>query len=302
MLMRTYREMENECESFFEDSGPYWHAYTSGIDTPLLFVSDEDMSLTMNMIAQTAYCVSEAEIIAFTVMNNHFHFIFSASQDSVLLFWNHLYKRLRRIFPLVSKTKLQIKQIEDINSMRNNIVYVHRNGYVANSAYTPFSYPWSTCRYYFGKYPSHLAISDFKYDDLRAMFRCRTPTVARDWSIVDGYVSPTSYCSIKFGVSLFRNAHHYFSLVSKNVEAYSGIAVEIDDGEFLTDSELFMQLTAQLKAQYGVKRIKELSHAQRLDVARMLHYDYRSSNGQIRRLLALDQFEVDSLFPIVQQK
>lgn len=33
------------------------------------------------------------------------------------------------------------------------------------------------------------------------------------------------------------------------------------------------------------------------DLARTLHYDYRSSNGQIRRVLGLGQYEVDSLFP-----
>ena len=42
---------------------------------------------------------------------------------------------------------------------------------------------------------------------------------------------------------------------------------------------------------------KELTGAQRLDLARTLHFDYRSYNGQIRRLLNLSQYEVDSLFP-----
>lgn len=38
------------------------------------------------------------------------------------------------------------------------------------------------------------------------------------------------FCSVKFGMTMSRDVHHYFAAVSKDVEAYSGIAVEIDDG------------------------------------------------------------------------
>ena len=39
--------------------------------------------------------------------------------------------------------------------------------------------------------------------------------------ILISQVVPYSYCDIKFGMSLFRDAHHYFSMVSKNIESYS---------------------------------------------------------------------------------
>ena len=96
---------------------------------------------------------------------------------------------------------------------------------------------------------------------------------------------------------MFRDAHHYFAAVSKNVEVYSGIAVEIDDGEFLTDQELFAQVLKTVHEKYRLSSTKDLTGAQRLDLARTLHYDFRSSNGQIRRVLGLNQYEIDSLFP-----
>mgnify|MGYP000008387981 FL=1 len=120
--------------------------------------------------------------------------------------------------------------------------------------------------------------------------------------MIDGYIAPKSYCAIIFGMAIFRDAHHYFSMVSKNVEAYSELAAEIDDGEFLTDTELFTQVTKIVKSGYGLNALKDLSKAQKLDLARKLHYDYRSSNGQIRRTLGLAQYEVDSLFPLSADK
>lgn len=96
---------------------------------------------------------------------------------------------------------------------------------------------------------------------------------------------------------MFRDAHHYFIAVSKNVESYSGIAVELNDGEFLTDQELFAQVLKTVRHKYHLASTKDLSAAQRLDLARTLHYGYRSSNGQIRRVLGLSEYEVNQLFP-----
>ena len=97
---------------------------------------------------------------------------------------------------------------------------------------------------------------------------------------------------------MFRNAHHYFWMVSKDVEAYEEIAKDLDDGEFLTDNELFTQLWKYVRSAYDISSLKELSQAQKMDLAKRLRYDCRSSNGQIRRVLGLPQYEVDSLFPL----
>ena len=87
-------------------------------------------------------------------------------------------------------------------------------------------------------------------------------------------------------------------MVSKNVEAYAGIAVDIDDEEFLTDQELFTQIQKMVREKYRLGSVRQLSNAQKLDLARTLHFDYRSSNGQIRRVLGLSQYDVDQLFKV----
>ena len=97
---------------------------------------------------------------------------------------------------------------------------------------------------------------------------------------------------------MFRDAHHYYYFLNKNIESYNEIATELDDSEFLTDSELFVQLSSVLKTDYATSTIKTLSKAQKLDLARRLRQTYRSSNGQIRRVLGLSQYDIDSLFPL----
>ncbi|HBH07906.1 MAG TPA: hypothetical protein DDX40_00655, partial [Rikenellaceae bacterium] len=79
---------------------------------------------------------------------------------------------------------------------------------------------------------------------------------------------------------------------------YGELANEIDDGEFLTDPELFTQVSKLLMQNYGTNSLRDLTRPQKLDLARRLRQDYHSSNGQIRRVLGLSQYDVDSLFPL----
>ena len=300
--MRTFKEKEESCKATFRSGGPYWHAYTSGKESPLIFSQEEDFMFVMNLIAQAAANLPEVRIIAFEVMNNHFHFVVSAEEKAVLEFWEFIRRKLARAFSLKKGLTFTLKPIEDLTSLRNNIVYTNRNGYVADPAHTPFSYPWGTGRYYFLDWPREKTLAQIFVDDRRKMFRGRTPVIPGEWEVRNGYVVPWSYCSIKFGMAMFRDAHHYFVMISKNVESYAELAVELDDGEFLTDTELFARLSLSLRSDYGVSSIKELSKSQKLDIARKLRYDFRSSNGQIRRVLGLSQYEIDSLFPLSAER
>ena len=240
-------------------------------------------AMVMNVIAHAAFdFASKVTIVAFEVMNNHLHFVLSGDIGSVDGMLDFILKRIRRSLSLDRLPDVSSKPIEDLASMRNHIVYVHRNGYVANLNHTPFSYPWGTGPYYFSQASHGRLFSEITSVENRSMFRSRDVRLPSDWQVLDAcpttykakssapvgareiipfkisYVSPDSFCDITLGMALFRDAHHYFAAVSKNVEAYSGIAVELDDGEFLTD---------------------------------------RSSNGQIRRTLGLGQYEIASLFP-----
>lgn len=307
--MKNYAEREKACEMLFGSRGPYWHVYTSGKDTPVLFVTKEDFWFVMNVIAQAAYefrpiynkngiQAGGVIIIAFEVMNNHLHLVVSGERDVILAFFAFIRKRLSRTIKEAGQLKATLKSIDSLVSLRNNIVYTNRNGYVADPSHTPFSYPWGTGRYYFNDIPTHKFYSDFTLTPKRQMFRGRAPELPGEWSVIDGYITPPSFCSIKFGMNIFRDAHHYFNMLGKNVEAYQELAQEFGDADFLTDSELMGKVMAMVREAYKVSGLRDLSKAQKSDLARTLHYDYHSSNGQIRRVLGLSQYDVDSLFPL----
>lgn len=315
--MNSFSDFERDCQAAFLSRGKAYHAYTSGKEMPILFTTPQEQAFVMNVIAYAAFRFNGLiKIIAFTVMDNHLHFLIIGEKECIDNFFNCLNKKLKRTIPEAGRMKPSFKPIKDMNGMRNNIVYINRNGFVANPGYTPFSYPWGTGRYYFNAMECNGSYGEIPFELKRSMLRGRVEKFPSDWQVMGtgttkstvaagttdtgtiAHIAPPSFCDIRLGMAMFRDAHHYFAAVSKNVEAYSDLALELDDGEFLTDQELFSRLLQIVRGQYHVASIRELTKTQRFDLARTLHYDYRSSNGQIRRILDLTQYEVDSLFPL----
>ena len=153
--MRKYRDLEAYCESRFLQGGPYWHIYTPGVETPVLFGVKEDYIFMMNLICQSAVATDGMEIIAFEVMSNHLHIVVSGEESFARMFFAFLDKRLRRCAKsltckeIPSSFEARYKEIDSLQSLRNTIVYVNRNGFVTDRNYTPFTYPWGTGKYYF---------------------------------------------------------------------------------------------------------------------------------------------------------
>lgn len=303
MNRNTFSDKEQSCQSAFGKHRHWWHLYTLGKQTPLVFRTPQDFMFGINLLAR---CCDECQgitIVAFEIMSNHIHLVIAGEEEAVRNFFSHYHKRMARYFSsqgygsIPDGFSLCLKAVPDLQSLRNVIAYVQRNGYVADPAVTPMSYPWGTGQFYFQLPRETKPASDLTYRQTREMFRTGEYKIPASFRILDGHICPASFCAIGLGMAMFRDAHHYFSAVSKSVEAYSGIAVEIDDGEFLPDQELFAKVLKIVREKYRLASTKELTGAQRLDLARTLHYDYRSSNGQIRRVLDLSQYEVDSLFP-----
>lgn len=287
----------------FSMSGKWYHLYTSGKTTELFLKDTEDFKYCMNLLARCAVEFPGLVIVAFAIMDNHIHIVLSGDTPVIKLFFATYRRRLSKYLskkyscPVPGTFTMNLKEIPDLKSLRNSIVYVNRNGYVVNPDCTPFTYPWSTGTVYFNVTAQSEPLSTITIDNQRALFRGRVPSGLKSSKISNGCITLDSFCAIKLGMALFRDAHHYFGMISKNVESYSQLATELDDGEFLTDQELFSEVLKLLKDQYAVSRMTELTKAQKFDIARTLHFNYHSSNGQIRRLLGLSQYEVEQMFP-----
>ena len=147
-------------------------------------------------------------------------------------------------------------------------------------------------------------VSELSVDKKRQIFKSRNFEIHGDFKFLTsgGYISPSSYCYVPLAESLFRDARHYFSLISRKVESYSQIAKELGDSIFYTDEEMYAAIYSHCAKKYDIKNLTLLGRNDKIEVAKLMKYDYNASNSQIMRLLKIDERILDELFPTTSAK
>ena len=70
----------------------------------------------------------------------------------------------------------------------------------------------------------------------------------------DYMILPSSICDITLAENMFRDAHHYFHLISRNFESYTEIAKRLHESVFLTDEELYAAVSSVCHKTYGTRQ------------------------------------------------
>ena len=305
MRAETYFDKEQEAEYLFNTNGPFWHLYTPGNLTSIIFSNDEDFIFGMNLIAQVAAKFPEVQIYTFEIMNNHLHLIVSGSEYSCRMFFNMIKERLNRYLwnrgsSLDSdRFNCNLIRITDLKMLRNEIVYVNRNGYVARQDCTPYSYPWGAGIAIFN--PTASLLPSTRYSKLtirqkREVCKSKDVDLPGDLLVYGSIILPSSYCSLKKTEQFFRSPHHYFSLLSKNWEAYSEIAKRLGETMIITDEEMYGAVSALSAKEFGNKNPRLLSADTKIELARRMKTEFYASPKQIRNILKVDQGVIDELF------
>ena len=305
LVMTTYTEREQECERLFDSNGPFWHVYTDGNVMADLFRDEEDFKEGMIALAVCAVLFGKAELVTFELMNNHIHLIMRGLREDCLEFIEMFKRRLKRCFQRMGKAvdwkkfEAQILRIETLKDLRNEIIYVNRNAYVANRNYTPFSYPWGGGWAYFSPLIESLCcktIKDMGARKAREVTRYREVDSLKCLKFVGDIPYIPSFCRIDIGEAIFQDARSYFHALTRNAEAYSQIASRLKDSVCMTDDEMFIVAAKCAEESYSTK-LRVLTPDQKINIARKLHFDYNASNSQLRRILNLDITILDELFP-----
>lgn len=297
----SFGERERQCEELFLSRGPFFHLCTPGDDTLILFESEEDFCFSMNLIALVAQLTPGVRIITFEVMGSHIHIVAEGDASSLKDGFGQIRKRLYRYYHSTGRVRnlddfqANIIPIGDLAFLRNSVAYVNRNGYLVHPEHTPFSYPWGANRFYFNpdaKRRNDRYYRDLTYDEKRHLFRSNSIEYPERHALVDGYISPASFCDLELGEGLFRNARHYFSLVSRSVEGYQDIAKLLGDQFFCTDDELFTIVRQISKDKYGSSRLDTLPPECKKALAKTMYYEYKASVQQIHRMLRVPESDI----------
>ena len=310
----------SSCEAAFDRGGPFWHLYTDGEKMELIFSCPADYVFGITLLGLCAAAFPGCRILTFALMSTHLHIIMAGPEADIRAFFALFRDRLGRClsrqcrFCRMENFQASLFRIPDLRALRNEIVYVNRNGYVVHPECTPFSYWWSAGVFFFSPVARLLPARPFgslTLRDRRAM--CHT----REAELPDGYrvlmdfcpdgitqagplLLADSFCAIGEAERYFRDAHQYCRQVNRDLEAFSEVARRVGDRIFLTDDELYGAVSALCAREYGTSVPALLPAAAKPEIARRMHFDYNASNKQIQRMLKLAPGQVAELFPAPQ--
>ena len=302
----SFSEKERICENIFRDNGPYWHLYTDGTKMQNIFCCEEDFKAGMWCMAAAMHLCKDVQMLTFELMGNHAHLILAGLKGDCIKAFDLFAARLKKAFPKSqqaidwSQFEMDILPIDNLLALRNEIIYTNRNAYVANPAFTPDSYQWGGGCAYFSPWLKHLTttlLGDRSIQIQREFLHTKKITPFADLREINSIPYIPSFCNIKLGESMFRDARSYFNSLTRNAEVFSQIASRLKDSIFLTDDELYSALCSHINKEYSIKAPSELSAQQKIDTARYMHFSYNASNQQLRRMLRMDIVVLDELFP-----
>ncbi len=303
--MNDFRNQELRCYITFESAGPFWHLWTPE-DHPIIFTSEAEFKAAMNIVGVCARLFPRVRIYTFEWMSNHLHIMLSGAEPDIHALFNLIKECLKRQLKSWGRPsnlltfECKLREINSLEDARNVIVYDNRNGFFVTPSTSPFTYPWGANRYYFNSDAQDRYRQCRKkmiINEIRNSIRGRFADKIEPLYSLDGYACPMDFCNITAGQNLFRDARHYFFAVSRNVESQKKIAAEIGERIFYTDDELFAAISAISKARYETGALTLLPAQAKIEVAKLMHYEYNAGNKQIQRILRLDAGTVESLFP-----
>ncbi len=280
-----------------EETG-YFHICTDGKAIPWMFQDTIDFIAGINRIG-ICIVMTGAVVIAYTLMDNHVHFVLYGTLPQCKGFIN-LYKRLTGKWirtryghgDFLHNLPVEIIRIEGEESLLNTIAYLDRNPIVAGFKYMPGEYPWGSARYMFKAegtgMENYRSMESFTRREQKALLHSHT-VLPQDWNVdCNGMILPTSFMNIRRLESFFRSPARYSYFLAKKLEGIVEQNLEHSRKSFIPDKELRPVVRQLALEKYGSDDIKGLNVNARLSIARILRYSYGSTLKQISRMIHID--------------
>lgn len=278
----------------------YYHYSSKGFTKEILFENEAEFIAGMNRIAVCVAICKEKGIpivlLAFCLMDNHFHFIFYGEKDNCDYFVDN-YKKLTAMWvakhrgrPLADTFTTGSFSIHPAK-VGEKIAYLFRNPVAAGLRTTPQGYRWSSASIMFSDTKQILLgarmISDLSYRERRKLFSSHT-SLPEDWIVqADGVIWPGCYTDYKAAETHFPSVRSYmFELNNFKVDDEID-AEEVKQFYSLPDSEVRFRAVQTCMEYYQKERISMCSLEERVSVAKILRRELRCNDKQLARVLRI---------------
>ena len=296
----------------------YFHFCSRGFTREILFANDAEFVAGMNRIA---VCLTIATsrgysvmIVAFCLMDNHFHFIVFGEEQACSYFVES-FKKLTSMWVAKYRESALSEHIEighwpiAYNKLAEKIIYVLRNPVAAGIKVSPWGYRWSSGMLMFNE-DSVPPAESVKMSDLgvREMLRnfFTAVNMPANWLVHKASASlepkgpmyiiwPGCYTDYRTAEKQFPSIGRFmFDLNNGNID--KEVEEEMSAGSFsIPDGDVRLRAVELCLELYRKDRIAICSAQERLAVARLLKKEMGCNAKQLARVFRLDSQDLSKL-------
>lgn len=277
----------------------FYHVYTKGLEENLIFRDRADYITGMNYIALCTF-ITEIDMLAFTLMSNHFHFvIYGAPEEAkrfIDLYKMYVSKYIYRRYgtnSLLRHVKTGCKTVDPTGEgLKIAIAYVLRNHIKAGINQSVQGYEWSSGHCYFAGtdlLDGCRPVSELGTREYRNVMHSNILIDKQFWLNSKGYIEPASYICINFVESCFGRVQSfdYFIYKANSARPKEG-PIEFSDGTVIAG------LQEILNKRFEVTHLDDLKDVLKKEVILILRRQFNCSPKQLARIMNMSLNDVSA--------
>ena len=278
-----------------------WLITTDHLTDRIWFRDEEDFKVGMNLVAILA-CSLPVEILSFTLMSNHVHFVLAGSYEQVERFINEFKRRYAQhvrkkygVKEFLRGNGVDIRPLDGTEESQEwGIAYVQMNCVAANICLSPTNYPWGTGNAFFKVGRTQGRRLDSFSGRARMRLLHSEQKLPPDWIVgEEGYILPESYVNVGRVESLFRTPKRMNYFLQNSSKAKRRLAAA--ECPSFSDQLVLSAIHDLCHSLFRKSSLETMDWKERAELIKQLRYRFSSDPQQLARVTGLSYETVTAM-------
>ena len=278
-----------------------WLITTDHLTDRIWFRDEEDFKVGMNLVAILA-CSLPVEILSFTLMSNHVHFVLAGSYEQVERFIIEFKRRYAQhvrkkygVKEFLRGNGVDIRPLDGTEESQEwGIAYVQMNCVAANICLSPTNYPWGTGNAFFKVGRTQGRRLDSFSGRARMRLLHSEQKLPPDWIVgEEGYILPESYVNVERVESLFRTPKRMNYFLQNSSKAKRRLAAA--ECPSFSDQLVLSAIHDLCHSLFRKSSLETMDWKERAELIKQLRYRFSSDPQQLARVTGLSYETVTAM-------
>ena len=278
-----------------------WLITTDHLTDRIWFRDEEDFKVGMNLVAILA-CSFPVEILSFTLMSNHVHFVLAGSYEQVERFIIEFKRRyaqhVRKKYGVKEFLRGNGTDIRPLDGTEESqewgIAYVQMNCVAANICLSPTNYPWGTGNAFFKVARAQGRRLDSFSGRARMRLLHSEQKLPPDLIVgEEGYILPESYVNVERVEAIFRTPKRMNYFLQNSSKAKRRLAMA--ESPSFSDQLVLSAIHDLCNSLFRKSSLETMDWKERTELIKQLRYRFSADPRQLARVTGLSYETVSAM-------